>query len=308
MAAEQEFHFPSTDGSHACYAHVWRPEGAPRGVVQIVHGVAEYIQRYAPFACWLAERGFLVVGEDHLGHGKTASDGLLGYFGPTDGWNTVVRDIRQLRELTGAQNPGLPYFMLGHSMGSFLTRTYLINWPDTLTGAILSGTGQEPAATVTMGRAVCSLLCALRGPDSHSDFVYNLSLGAYNKQFRPNRTSADWICRDERVVDAYLQDPLCTFHPTVGMFRDMMVGLQYIAEPKNLRRMDPNTPIHFFSGDRDPVGQNGAGVQRVAGFFRDAGCTDVSVKLYPGGRHEMLNEINRLEVYQDVLAWLEAKL
>ncbi len=308
MALEKEFRYPSADGIHQCYAHQWLPQGEPKAVLQLVHGVAEYVERYAPFASWLAERGFLVVGEDHLGHGKTAEDGKYGYFGPRNGWSLVLQDIRRLRELTGEERPALPYFMLGHSMGSFLTRTYLIDYPGTVTGAILSGTGQEPPATVAMGKAVCALFCKLRGPDSHSEFVYNLSLGAYNKQFRPNRTTADWVCGDEAVVDAYLKDPLCTFKPTVGMFRDMMGGLQYISHRDHLARMDKATPVYLFSGDHDPVGQNGAGVEKVYGFFRDAGCTDLSMKLYPGGRHEMLNETNKEAVWNDVLAWLEARL
>ena len=304
MAAENEFYFPSSDGSHSCYAREWRPEGEPRAVVQLVHGVAEYVDRYAPFAAWLADHGFLVVGEDHLGHGKTADDRLYGYFARENGWNLVARDVRRLRVITGDTHPGLPYFMLGHSMGSFLTRTYLIDWPETLSGAILSGTGQEAPLTVSMGKLVCGLACAFRGPTGHSKLVYNLSLGAYNKQFKPNRTTADWICRDEAVVDAYLQDPLCTFQPTVGMFRDMMGGLQYIANPDNLKKMCPSTPVYFFSGGNDPVGQNGKGVEQVSGFFKAAGCTDITLKLYPGGRHEMLNETNKAEVWADVLAWL----
>lgn len=308
MALEKEFQYPSGDGTHSCHAMQWLPDGQPRAVVQIVHGVAEYIRRYAPFARFLADHGFVVVGADHLGHGETVNDGVYGYFGSKDGWSLVCGDIRRLRELTGEQWPDLPYFLLGHSMGSFLTRTYLIDWPGSVNGAILSGTGQEAPAMVALGKAICSFFCAVTGPQSHSKLVYNLSLGAYNKQFRPNRTTADWICRDEAVVDAYLKDPFCTFEPTVGMFRDMMGGLQYISDPGNLKKMDPTTPVYLFSGDHDPVGQNGAGVRRVYGFFRDAGCTDVTLKLYPDGRHEMLNETNKEEVWADVLAWLEEKL
>ena len=309
MALEKEFRFPSRDGVHQCHAMQWLPEGRPpRAVVQIVHGVAEYIRRYAPFARFLADRGFAVVGADHLGHGETVTDGVYGCFGPKDGWALVSGDVRRLRELAGEQHPGIPCFMLGHSMGSFLTRTYLIDWPGTVDGAILSGTGQEAPAMVALGKAICSFFCKTVGAEGHSRLVYNLSLGAYNKQFRPNRTTADWICRDEAVVDAYLKDPLCTFEPTVGLFRDMMGGLQYISDPDNLKKMDPATPVYLFSGDNDPVGQNGAGVRRVCGFFRDAGCADLTMKLYPGGRHEMLNEINKEEVWADVLAWLEDRL
>ena len=286
----------------------WLPQGQPRAVVQIVHGVAEYVGRYDHVARFLTEQGFLVCGEDHLGHGKTVDDGKYGYFGPRGGWDLVVRDIRRLRELQGEKYPGVPYVMLGHSMGSFLTRTYLIRWPGTVDGAVLSGTGQEPAPLVALGKALAGGLCLLRGGDSVSPLVNAMSLGAYNKKFAPNRTGADWISRDEAVVDAYLKDPLCTFMPTVAMFRDMMGGLQYIADRSNLARMDKETPVYFLSGDRDPVGAMGKGVEKVVRMFRKAGCRDVSVKLYPEGRHEMFNELNRDEVMADLLAWLESKL
>jgi len=308
MAVEKEFAFPSADGLHRCWAREWLPQGPPRAVVQIVHGVAEHIGRYAAFASWLSEKGFAVAGEDHLGHGKTVDDDKFGYFGPQNGWDLVVRDIRRLRELEGEKFPDVPYFILGHSMGSFLTRTYLIRYPGTVRGAILSGTGQEGAATVAAGKLLCNLICKTKGPDTCSSLVHNMALGAYNKQFAPNRTGSDWISRDEAVVDAYLQDPFCTFMPTVGMYRDMMGGLQYIANPKNLKKMYKTTPVYLFSGDHDPVGQNGRGVRKVAELFRSAGCTDVTVKLYPNGRHEMLNELNKQEVYQDVLSWMEGKL
>lgn len=302
----QTISYPSCDGVHTIHAVQWLPEGEPRGVIQIVHGVAEYVERYAPLAHYLTERGYVVCGEDHLGHGHTAA-GQFGYFAPRGGWDLVARDIRQLRVLQGERHPGLPYVMLGHSMGSFLTRTYLIRWPGTLDGAVLSGTGQEPAPLVALGRLLAGGLCALRGPEYVSDLVYQLSLGAYNRAFRPNRTTADWLSRDEGAVDANLRDPLCAFRPTVSMFRDMMTGLRFIARRDNLARMDRATPVYFLSGDRDPVGSMGAGVKKVAGMFRAAGCGDVTLKLYPGGRHEMFNEINRQEVMDDLLAWLQSR-
>lgn len=308
MREPREFSYPSSDGSHTVHAMEWLPQGQPRAVVQIVHGVAEYVGRYDHVARFLTEQGFLVCGEDHLGHGKTVDDGKYGYFGPRGGWDLVVRDIRRLRELQGEKYPGVPYVMLGHSMGSFLTRTYLIRWPGTVDGAVLSGTGQEPAPLVALGKALAGGLCLLRGGDSVSPLVNAMSLGAYNKKFAPNRTGADWISRDEAVVDTYLKDPLCTFMPTVAMFRDMMGGLQYIADRSNLARMDKETPVYFLSGDRDPVGAMGKGVEKVVRMFRKAGCRDVSVKLYPEGRHEMFNELNRDEVMADLLAWLESKL
>lgn len=309
MVTEKDFYFPSSDGIHQCYVHQWLPEGKPRAVVQIVHGVAEYIERYAPFARYLAEHGFAVVGEDHLGHGKTGTqDSKFGYFARHDGWTLVTADVRRLRELAGEEFPGIPYVLMGHSMGSFLARTFLCRYPGTVDAAILSGTGQEPALTVAFGKLACSLLCRLKGAEHCSDFIYNLSLGAYNKQFEPARTPSDWISRDEAVVDAYRKDPFCSFRPTVSMMRDMMVGLQYIASRRALSQMAKTTPVYIFSGNCDPVGQNGKGVKKVCGFFKNAGCTDVTLKLYPKGRHEMLNEINKDEVWADTLAWLDQKV
>lgn len=310
MTNTNTFRFPSCDGQHQIFARQWLPsEGQPKAVVQVVHGVSEYIDRYAAVARFLADHGFLVAGCDHLGHGRTASGPEeYGFFTEQKGWHTVSGDVRRLRTLMGQKYPDLPYFLLGHSMGSFLARTYLIDWPGTLTGAILSGTGQEAPAMVKAGWIMSDLVSRISGPRAHSKLVETLSFGAYNKQFAPTRTRADWISRDEAVVDAYIADPLCEFLPTAGMFRDMMEGLQYIANKNNLKKMDPATPVYIFSGDKDPVGGNGAGVQKVVGFFREAGTEDLTVKLYPEGRHEMMNEINRDEVFADLLSWLEEHL
>ena len=309
MVSSQVFTFSSSDGAHTVSAVRWLPEGQPRGVVQLVHGISEHMERYDGFARFLARHGFAVAGHDHLGHGRTAADpSEYGWFGGKDGWKYVVKDVRALRERLGAEYPGVPYFLMGHSMGSFVVRGYLMFWPGTVDGAILSGTGQEPPLTVAAGRLLSALLGRVKGTKARSPLLDGLSVGRYNRQFKPLRTSADWISRDQAVVDAYLADPLCQFLPTVGMYHDMMVGLQLLARPANLRRMDPETPVLFFSGDRDPVGANGAGVKKVAGWFRRAGVKDLTVKLYPGGRHEMLNETNRDEVYADVLAWVEGHL
>ena len=309
MQQEKEFCFLSSDEVHSCHARLWLPEGRPKAVVQLVHGVSEHMGRYEAFARWLASKGFAVCGSDHLGHGKTAAgDNSFGQFPKHDGWTLVTADVRALRDQMGADYPDVPYFLLGHSMGSFLVRTYLCRYPGTVSGAILSGTGQEPALMVYSGKVLCDVTCALRGYTHFSPLVYSLSLGAYNKAFQPSRTVNDWLCRDEAVVDAYLADPYSGGKATVGLMRDMMGGLCYISSRRALAQMDQTTPVYLFSGDRDPVGQMGEGVKKVYGFFRDAGCTDVTLKLYPDGRHEMLNELNRDEVWTDVLNWLEEHL
>ena len=309
MVTMQEFTFPSSDGIHSIHAVEWREEDAsPRAVLQLVHGVAEYVGRYDHFARFLAGHGFVVCGEDHLGHGLTVDDGKYGYFGEKDGWKHVITDVHRMREIAGERWPGLPYFIMGHSMGSFLTRMYLLRWPGTVTGAILSGTGQESRLNVALGRRIALHERKKLGAEGHSDMVQKVSLGAYNKKFAPNRTTADWISRDERVVDAYLADPLCQFTPSVSMFADMMEGLKFIGDQENLSALERNTPIYLFSGDQDPVGGMGKGVRKVHRMYEKAGVRDLTMKLYPGGRHEMLNELNRDEVYRDTLAWLEMHL
>lgn len=306
MQQQEVMWFPSSDGEHPCAGYLWQPQGEIRGVVQIVHGIAEHMGRYDHFARYLNAHGYVVCGEDHLGHGKTGeAAGQFGFFARRNGWTLATANVRAFRQLMGEKFPGVPYILLGHSMGSFLTRTYLCRYPGTVDGAILSGTGQESPLLVATGRLVSTVLGWIHGPTWVSQLVHQQALGAYNRQFRPNRTTADWISRDEQVVDTYLQDSFCTFTPTVGLYRDMLGGLQYISSEKALSHMDPNTPIYLFSGDQDPVGANGAGVRRVYGYFKDHGTRDLELKLYPGARHETLNETNRMEVYADVLDWLD---
>ena len=308
MIRTTHFHYPSARDGCSIHALEWAPEGPPRGIVQLVHGISEHIGRYDETARFLAEHGFLVCGEDHLGHGRTVTDRSYGFFAPENGWTLAARDVRALRKLEGAHHPKLPYFLLGHSMGSFLTRTYLILWPGTVSGAVLMGTGQEPAPLVALGKRISALECRRLGPRGVSPLVHTLSLGAYNRRFRPSRTPSDWLSRDPAEVDAFLADPLCQSRPTVSLFRDMMGGLQLIARRDQLARMDPSVPVCFLSGQEDPVGGMGRGVEQVVRMFQDAGCRDLSLHLYPGARHELFHEQNRREVWADLLDWLEDRL
>ena len=308
MIRTTHFHYPSARDGCSIHALEWAPEGPPRGIVHLVHGISEHIGRYDETARFLAEHGFLVCGEDHLGHGRTVTDGSYGFFAPENGWTLAARDVRALRKLEGARHPNLPYFLLGHSVGSFLTRTYLILWPGTVSGAVLMGTGQEPAPLVALGKRISALECRRLGPRGVSPLVHTLSLGAYNRRFRPSRTPSDWLSRDPAEVDAFLADPLCQSRPTVSLFRDMMGGLQLIARRDQLARMDPSVPVCFLSGQEDPVGGMGRGVEQVVRMFQDAGCRDLSLHLYPGARHELFHEQNRREVWADLLDWLEDRL
>lgn len=304
-----EFTFLSADGRTPIHAVEWLPEGPVRAVLQISHGVAEYILRYEPFAAYLTERGFAVVGHDHLGHGASVAEGAPRlYFGPKGSWDWVVEDLYTRRCLAGNRFPGVPYFLLGHSMGSFLARTYLIRYPGTVDGAVIMGTGHMPSAVVTAGQLFVRREIRRVGETCPSDAVTKLSFGTYNRAFAPNRTAFDWISVSQANVDAYLSDPLCGENPSMGLFREMLSGIAFITRPGNIRKMNANTPVCFLSGSMDPVGEFGRGVRRACRSFQKAGMRHVSMKLYPGLRHEILNEDCREAIYEDICQWLERLL
>ena len=309
MPSFHDFRFLSTDGKHKVFARECTPDGEVRAVLQIAHGVAEHVYRYAPFMEFLADNGFVVVANDHLGHGKTAeNEQELCFFAEKDGWNDVVSDMDQLHKLTAAKYPDVPYFLFGHSMGSFLTRTYIIDHPEGLKGVIISGTGQNPAAVVAAGKRMAKLEMIDNGPMYHSPTLDKLAFGSYNKKYDHVRTKLDWLTRDEAIVDAYIAHPMCGFTETTGLLRDLMTGICYIEKPESLAAMRKELPVFFIAGGDDPVGNYGKGVRQSADAFRKAGMTDVSVHIYPLCRHEILNEINREEVYGDILQWLSSHM
>ena len=304
-----EFTFLSADGKTPIHAVEWLPEGQARAVLQISHGVSEYILRYEPFAEYLTARGFAVAGHDHLGHGQSVAEGSARlYFGPRGSWNWVVDDIDQRRNLAKAKFPQVPYFLMGHSMGSFLARTYLIRYPGAVDAAVIMGTGQMSPAIIAGGKAVAAEEAHRVGEDQTSSLVDKLAFGAYNKRFAPNRTGFDWLSLNQDNVDRYMADPLCGGNATIGLFREMLGGLSFIAKPENLKRMNLNIPVLFISGEMDPVGDCGKGVKRAFESFRKAGVRDISLKLYPELRHEILNETCRETVYEDIYQWLAAKI
>lgn len=308
---KNEFTYPSHDGKTPIHAVIWRPEGQIRAVLQISHGVAEYALRYEPFAAFLTEQGFAVAANDHIGHGQSLAEGAPRlYFGPKGSWQTVVDDLYTLRCHCGKEFPGVPYALLGHSMGSFLARTYLIRYPGTVQAAVIMGTGQQSAAMTAGGRLVAARETRrLGGDDKVSKLAEGLAFGSYNKLFAPNRTSCDWLSADTDNVDAYMADPLCGADATVGLFRQMLLGIRFNQRLSNLRRMDAQTPVLFIAGDKDPVGANGAGVRRTYQEFLRAGMQDCTLKLYPGLRHEILNEKGwQREIFRDIGLWLTAKL
>lgn len=311
MTNLSEFTFLSSDGKTQLHGMLWEPEGvAVRAVLQICHGVAEHIARYDGFARALNEQGIVVAGHDHLGHGKSLPEGGTPvYFGDGNTWNTVVDDIYVLHQRLKQRYPDVPLCIMGHSMGSFLTRTYLIRYPGTVKAAVIMGTGWQPQAAITGGLALANAIAAVSGENATSELVTELAFGSYNKLFAPNRTKVDWLSADESNVDDYIADPLCGADATVGLFRQMLRGLRFNQTPGNIDRMDKNAPILLIAGQDDPVGNMGAGVRRTHDAFKRAGIKDVTLKLYPGLRHEILNEAAmRDTVYGDIGAWLDRVL
>jgi len=305
MIIHNSFYFPSSDGKTTIHGEEWLPEGAPKAVLQIAHGIAEYVHRYNDFAAFLAENGIAVVGEDHIGHGESVAKGAPHvYFAEKDGWNKVISDIHNVRTMYGEKYPDVPYFLMGHSMGSFLARTYLIKFPGDVDGAIIMGTGQQSSALIAGGKAIGTLIGKLNGFDKPHSVVTNLAFGSYTKGIENVRTPLDWLSVNEENVDRYIADPKCGEPATVGLFLDMLGGIGFIRKQENVDKMDVTKPVLFIAGEEDPVGDCGKGVKAAFATFDKAGVKDLTCKLYPGLRHEILNEDCRQKVYEYILKWL----
>lgn len=290
---------------HACQ---WSPEGQPKAIVQILHGIAEFAERYDTFANYLTSHGFLVVAEDHMGHGQSINgEGIQGYF--HGGWFTAVEDSMELMRRTRTEYPGVPYVLFGHSMGSFMARTILCKYPDSgIHAAVICGTGWQPAFALPALIRVIDGLCKKDGETQPNEKLQGMIFGSYNKKVEHPRTPFDWLTRDAKIVDEYIAHPLCGFTASAGLLREMMKGIYFIEQPGNLAAMRKDLPVFFIAGGDDPVGPYGKGVQKCAEVFRKSGMMDVTTKIYPLCRHEILNEINKEEVFEDVRRWMEKKL
>ncbi len=272
-------------------------------MLQIVHGITEYVERYDDFANFLTEQDFVVVAEDHMGHGQSVNgEGIQGYF--HGGWFAAVEDTYRLLQDTKAAYPNLPYILLGHSMGSFMARTILYLHPDSgIDGCIISGTCWQPPSLMPAIEKFMKAACRITGETNVSEKLQNLVFGPYNAKVEHQRTSIDWICRDKKVVDRH---PMMQgLAPKAGLLRDMMTGLNNTEHKAHLANMQKSLPVLFVSGGDDPVGNYGHGVRLCADAFRKAGMMDVTVRIYPLCRHEILNEINKEEIYTDILNWIK---
>lgn len=301
----ETFYFTSTDGKTRIHALRWLPAGEPRAVVQIAHGMVEHIERYDDFARTLAACGYLVCGNDHIGHGQSApSVDRIGCL-PVNGADIMVGDVHKLREMTTEQvGSQVPYFLFGHSMGSFIVRAYLAEYATNLQGAVISGTGQQPLAVSRAGRALAKLIAAVRGADYKSKLLDGMAMGGYAKKIPNARTSFDWLNTDPAAVDAYIADPACGQMFSAGGYVSLLTLTERIALPEYPGKVEDGVHVLFIAGGQDPVGDCGRGVDAAASALEEGGRADVDVKLYPGMRHEILNEPAHEEVYADVLEWL----
>jgi len=306
---EEFFSFKSCTGEEIS-ARKWIDKDIKeyKGVIELVHGMQEHIGRYSDFANFLAENGFIVVGHDHLGHGKTAkSKKDLGFFAEEDGWDKIVEDVHILQNIVHNEYPNLPYIIMGHSMGSLVVRTYVTKYNDKLDGIIISGTSGQNAM-LNLGMLLIKLISLFKGKRYKSKLIENLVTGSFNKNFKPNRTPCDWLNTDEQEVDKYLDDKLCGFPFTLSAYYDLLSGTKYLSKQKNTNKTPESIPILIFSGEKDPVGENGKGVLRVYNMLKKGDKRKVYLKLFENGRHEMLNEVNKLEVYNFILDWIDKKV
>ncbi|MDY4191602.1 MAG: alpha/beta fold hydrolase [Oscillospiraceae bacterium] len=305
MAYEiQHFSFLSSNKKDTIQGKMYLPSGREiLGAVQVSHGMVEYFDRYEELCAFLAEKGFLVTGHDHLGHGATAScPEDLGFFGEKNGYVYLIQDLLLHTKFVKEAFPGLPHFLLGHSMGSFIARCYMAKYGGELSGVLLSGTG-GPRPTSRAEIMAADAVCRTKGPRCRSAVLDHLAFGSFNRRFE-GFTGCEWLSRDTEKVLAYSEDPLCTFKFTAAAFRDLCTLIYYANDPRGLRQVPRDLPVLFFSGDMDPVGNYGKGPAEAARALKKAGLFDVTCKLYPGGRHEMLNETCRAEVQEDLYRWL----
>lgn len=297
--------FKSSNGTDNIAYYIYTPVSKPRAVLQIVHGMCEYIERYEDFIAFLCANGIAVFGHDHLGHGNSAvSDEYLGYFAPKRGWQFLAKDTFRLSCMMKKKFEGVPLYILGHSMGSLVTRAVLAKHSDLYSGAIIMGTLNMKIG-VNAGIALSQAVCRLKGEMARSKTMDELVFGLSNVKVENPVNEFAWISRDTEVAEAYEKDPWCNFRFTARAYTDLMYLVSYVSARDWAEKVDNSLPILICSGGDDPVGLYGRGPERVFTRLSDSGQTDIELELYSGARHEILNETNRAEVYEDILDWIE---
>lgn len=298
----------STDSKNNLNVIIWETEKEPIGVLQIVHGMAEYIDRYDNFAKYMTEQGFNVIGHDHLGHGHSVSDERdYGFFAEENGDKIIIEDMHSVTQYAREKWEELPNFILGHSMGSFCLRQYLTKYSNDVFGAIIMGTGWIPSAAALLGKTIATNTCKSKGSHTVNPLLIKLTIEPYNKPFAPARTNCDWLSRDEKQVDLYVNDKLCGFDFTAGAYKDFFTILEKIAKNRQLIGMRKSLPILITSGSVDPVGGKKA-CEKLNAQYKRSGIDDVTLKLWENDRHEILNELDKSDVYRYIYNWLKSKI
>lgn len=306
MITREEFYMDSVDGIHMIHGYRWYdPEITCRGILQIVHGMLEYIERYEELAQFMASAGYFVVGHDHLGHGDSVKDlSELGYVGE-QGAVLWLKDIERVRKMAVSYAPKVPYIMLGHSMGSYLVRRYLIYHGNRVDGAVIMGTGHQPAALVKTGLAVTYASMVRRGSKGYSSILNNLTCSGFAKRYPDNAHTGSWMSRDPQVMIHALQDKKMNFQFTLNAFEALFRTIEEVIDPKRASKMPKKLPLLLLSGDEDPVGENGKGVRRFEAMLKKIGMQRVTCKLYPHNRHELINDLDKEQVFRDILDWCD---
>lgn len=305
----EDFYYDSCDGKTKIHGVKWGPDGKVRGVIQIAHGVTEYILRYDRFAKYMTERGFVVIGNDHLGHGESVlnKDNVM-YFGADGSYEDAVGDLYTCYLKGSGEYDNVPYCLIGFSLGSFLVRDLLIKHPGLVDGAIIMGTGDISSIELKLARMAVWNEGRHVDDNKTSPGIRKLTFGTYNKKFKPNRTDYDWLCADNKQLDEYIADLHRGEDFTVGLFREMLNSMQVACFKKNIEKMSKEMPILLLSGGDDPVGNFGKGVIKTYNKFKQAKIASVDMKIYPGMRHDILHEAKYLEVYNDIVDFINAKI
>lgn len=308
---QENFVFLSKNGKTKIHAVKWMPDTKEyTAVLQITHGMQEYIERYTEYAEYMTKQGFLVVGHDHLGHGESVlSAQEYGFFAEEHPSDVLVEDMHTLRTIIQKENPDVPYFMLGHSMGSYMLRKYITLHNDKLRGIIIVGTGCMPDMTMKLGMRICSGMARIKGWHYVSRLMKKLSfMGAYKKFDTTGKDiEKNWLTRDLELAKKFYTDPKANFSFTVNGYYGLMEAVLYDNQPQNIAKIPKKLPIFFVSGEDDPVGDLGKGVKKAYSQYEEAGLVDITWKLYPQARHEILNEVNRKEVYEEIFSWINVR-
>ncbi len=293
-----------SDGKELLY-RIWKPEnGNIQFTVHILHGMAEHSARYDRFATYLTTLGGAVYAQDHRGHGKSAEEDDLGYFAPRNGWARVVQDTVEISQMIASAHPDMPHFLFGHSMGSFMARSVIIDHSCEYDGVILSGTAADKGMLAKVGRAIALIKSTFNGGKRPDPFLDTLSFGSFAKHFPDRKTEFDWLSKDEVEVDKYNDDPLCGFICTSRFFVDLLDGISLANDAEKATGIRKDLPIFLISGENDPVGDFGEGVKKVFEQYRSAGVEDLRMNLVLGGRHELLNETNYRDIYATIGTWI----